>query len=114
MLDRAVGESGFSDKARGVTLMTYYETASTNRAAQGELPSVVTRERMEGALLRLPRFTRKVFLAHRVDDLSYSEIAARTGVSVQRVEREIARALVGLDRALTESPRTGWWRRWAN
>lgn len=94
--------------------MVYHETAGIDCAARSQLPIVVTRERMQAALLRLPRFTREVFLAHRIDDLSYAEIAARTGVSVRRVEREIARALVGLDRALTEPPRSGWWQRWTN
>lgn len=89
--------------------MIYHETVGTDCAAQSELPFVVTRDRMEAALLRLPRFTREVFLAHRIDDLSYTEIAARTGVSIQRVECEIARAIFGLDRALTQPPR---FRRW--
>ncbi len=47
--------------------------------------------RLKAAFLTLPRFTREIFLAHRIDDLSYVEIADRTGVSVRRVEREIAR-----------------------
>lgn len=91
--------------------MVYHETAGTDCAARSQLSIVVTRERMQAALLRLPRFTREVFLAHRIDDLSYTEIAARTGVSVRRVEYEIARAIFGLDRALTEPPRASWWRR---
>ena len=94
--------------------MTYHEIAGPDCADRSQLTIVVTRERMQAALLRLPRFTREVFLAHRIDDLSYIEIAARSGVSVRRVEREIARALVGLDRALTELPRSRWWQRWAN
>jgi DNA-directed RNA polymerase specialized sigma24 family protein len=46
-------------------------------------------------------------------DLSYVEIAKITGVSVRRIEREIVRAIVGIDRAMTERPpRTRWWKRW--
>ncbi|MDQ8757641.1 sigma-70 region 4 domain-containing protein [Sphingosinicella sp. LHD-64] len=68
---------------------------------------------MEAALLTLPRFTRAVFLAHRIDNLNYAEIADQTGVSVRRIEREIARAIYGLDRAMeSELPRRRWWRRW--
>ena len=68
-------------------------------------------ELMEAALLALPRLTREVFLAHRLDDLSYGEIATITGVSTRRIEREIARALIALDRALSERrpPRPRWW-----
>lgn len=75
------------------------------------MPTTELLERMEAALLTLPRFTREVFLAHRVDDLSYGEIAKITGVSVRRVEREMARAIVGIDRAMREhQPRTRWWK----
>ena len=34
--------------------------------------------RMERAMLALPRTTREIFLAHRLDDLSYVEIAGIT------------------------------------
>ena len=69
-------------------------------------------ERMEAALMKLPRLTREIFLAHRLDDLSYTEIAAITGSSTQRVEHEIARALIALDRGLCgEHLRVRWWER---
>lgn len=45
-------------------------------------------ELMEAALLALPRVTREIFLAHRLDDLSYGDIATITGVSTRRIERE--------------------------
>ena len=68
---------------------------------------------MEAALLTLPRFTREVFLAHRLNDLDYGEIASIAGVSVRRIEHEIARSILALHRALTGPlPRTRWWERW--
>lgn len=67
--------------------------------------------RLETALETLPRFTREVFLAHRVDDLSYAEIAKATGTSVKRVQREMARALFGLCRAMDGRP-LRWWEWW--
>ena len=45
--------------------------------------------------------SREVFLAHRLDGLSYVDIAKRTGLSVADVERHIAEAIVHLDRELT-------------
>lgn len=67
-------------------------------------------ERLNQAIATLPRRDREIFLAHRVDGLSYQEIADRTGLSVRRVERHIARALYGIDRTL-EGPLLRWWER---
>ena len=67
--------------------------------------------RFKAALMTLPRYTRAVFLAHRMDDLSYDEIALRTGVSVQRVEREMARAIYGLMCAMVGVRPRKWWKR---
>lgn len=71
------------------------------------------RKRYRAAFATLPRFTQKVFWAHRIDDLSYPEIAKRYGIGIRQVEREIARAIYGIDRALAtmeRQPRMGWWR----
>lgn len=46
--------------------------------------------------------TREVFILHRVDELTYAEIAARLGISVSTVEYHIMRALVHLDEALRQ------------
>ncbi len=67
-------------------------------------------ERLNQAIANLPHRDRDIFLAHRVDGLSYQEIADRTGLSLRRVERHIARALYGIDRAL-EGPPLRWWER---
>jgi RNA polymerase sigma factor (sigma-70 family) len=39
-------------------------------------------EEIEAALAELPREQREVFLAHEIDGLSFKELAARSGVSV--------------------------------
>ena len=66
--------------------------------------------RMERAMSKLPAMTRDIFLAHRLDHLSYRDIAARTGLSVREIERHMERALrrlcIEIDR---EPPR--WWQR---
>src|SRR3546814_7772009 len=55
--------------------------------------------RMEKAMRRMPRLEREVFLAHRLDNMPYEEIASRTGLAIKDVERCIARVLCALDRA---------------
>jgi RNA polymerase sigma factor (sigma-70 family) len=69
------------------------------------------RKALEAALRRLPRLQRTVYIAACRDGLAYEEIARQTGLSVARVERLLARALIGLDRRLSV-PRRPWWRRW--
>ena len=54
--------------------------------------------RVEAAMVRLPAMTREIFMAHRVEGLSYAEIAERTGLSVKGVEKQMSKALVRLDR----------------
>jgi RNA polymerase sigma-70 factor (ECF subfamily) len=51
-------------------------------------------------MMRLRPKTREIFMAHRVEGLSYSEIAERTGLSVKGVEKQMGKALVQLDRYL--------------
>jgi len=81
-----------------------------------ELPPGLTEEevlaRMEAILLRLPRLTAEVFLAHRVDHLTYAQIAEGTGLTVPQVKRRMARALLALVRALDEPKPRPWWKFW--
>jgi RNA polymerase sigma-70 factor (ECF subfamily) len=67
--------------------------------------------RMEAALLRLPRLTREVFLANRLDHLTYAEIASRTGLTVPQVRRHMTRALLALEQAIRRETRP-WWKFW--
>lgn len=69
------------------------------------------RNRLERAMRAMPRRTREVFLAHRLEDMPYSEIAERTGLSLRAVERHMARAIGAIDRSLNGSP-PRWWERW--
>ncbi|WP_010160871.1 RNA polymerase sigma factor [Sphingomonas sp. PAMC 26617] len=67
---------------------------------------------MERALRALPRMTREVFLAHRLDGLDYIEIGRSAGLSPHHVERHMAQALCQLSRFLDGDERTPWQRRW--
>lgn len=55
---------------------------------------------VESELKNLRPSTRKVFLMHHVEHLSFPQIAARLGVSTRTVEREIVRALDHMQSAL--------------
>lgn len=57
--------------------------------------------RLETAMTRLKPRTREIFLAHRIDGYSYSEIAALTGLSVKSVEKHMSRAIAFVDRVLS-------------
>jgi RNA polymerase sigma factor (sigma-70 family) len=60
---------------------------------------VLARERMtrmSHCLLRLNEKTRSILLAHRVDGLSYQEIAQQHGLSISAVEKHIAKATLQL------------------
>ena len=75
-----------------------------------DTPDPDLQHRLEEAILNIPKLQREIFLAHRLDDLSYGEIAERTGLTVRQVERHIARALYKLDKQL-DGIRLSWWER---
>jgi RNA polymerase sigma factor (sigma-70 family) len=54
------------------------------------------------ALDELTPRTREVFLLHRVDDLTYAQIAMQLDITIATVEYHISRALVHLDKALRQ------------
>ena len=56
--------------------------------------------RYRAVVERLPPRTREVFLLHRVDDLSYREIASRLDISIRTVEWHIAEAIVRIAKGL--------------
>lgn len=68
-------------------------------------------ERLEAGLQRMPKLRREIFLAVRVDDLSYPEIAERTGLSVEQVERYFAQSMLALRDALDGRQSAPWWKR---
>jgi RNA polymerase sigma-70 factor (ECF subfamily) len=67
--------------------------------------------RLEEAVAAMPRKQREIFLAHRLDDMSYAEIASRTGLTVRQVERQMARAIYKLCKQMDGQP-LSWWERW--
>ncbi|WNO53641.1 sigma-70 region 4 domain-containing protein [Stakelama saccharophila] len=67
--------------------------------------------RLDAALRSLRRIDREIFLAHRLDAMSYAEIARRTGLSAAQVQRRMAWALYAISRHMDGTP-LPWWRRW--
>lgn len=70
-----------------------------------------TLKRIERAIRNLPRRQREVFCAVRFDDLSYIEIAERTGLTVEHVERLLALALCSVSRHVDRAACRRWWQR---
>jgi RNA polymerase sigma-70 factor (ECF subfamily) len=66
---------------------------------------------LEEAVGNLPRIQREIFMAHRLDEMTYEEIAARTGLSVRRVERHLARAISKVTKQVTRGRKLSWWER---
>jgi RNA polymerase sigma-70 factor (ECF subfamily) len=56
--------------------------------------------RYEDAVQRLPDRTREAFLLHRLDELTYREIAERLGISIPTVQYHVGRALAQISTAL--------------
>jgi RNA polymerase sigma factor (sigma-70 family) len=67
--------------------------------------------RMEEAMLNIPKLQREIFMAVRLDDMSYGEIARRTGLTVRQVERHMGKALYKLMKQM-DGRKLSVWERW--
>ncbi|ESZ86834.1 MAG: RNA polymerase sigma factor [Blastomonas sp. CACIA14H2] len=67
--------------------------------------------RAECAVVHMSPVEREIFLAIRVDELSYSDVAALHGITVAEVERHFAGALRILDRHMHVRHHK-WWQFW--
>ena len=56
--------------------------------------------RLEAAMAKLSPKTREIFMAHRLDGLSYKQISADTGLSVKGVEWHMSKAIAHIARAV--------------
>ena len=85
-----------------------FERTINNDPETGETVDPEELARLERGLRALPRTTRDIFVARRLDHLSYAEIADITGLSVSRVERHMAKAILQLGRYARGDERTAW------
>jgi RNA polymerase sigma-70 factor (ECF subfamily) len=58
---------------------------------------------LEQALARLGQRRRKIFLLHRLEDMTYAEIGATVGMSEKGVKKQMAKALLELRQAMGPS-----------
>jgi DNA-directed RNA polymerase specialized sigma24 family protein len=75
-----------------------------------DTPDPVDLARLERAIANLPHLQREVFLAHRVDGLSYSQIACWKNLTRRMVQKLMERALINIDRQL-DGHALRWWQR---
>lgn len=84
------------------------DAAAEAAATDHDNPTI---EQLDAALLTLRRLDRELFLAHRLDQMSYRQMADITGLSLKQVRKRMARAMYDFDRALSGQPRRRrrWW-----
>lgn len=96
------------DWGRGLSLQrAKLERLETDAPAHVDQVAILesrdTLRRLEVAMLKLKPRTRQIFMAHRLDGLSYAEIAELTGISVKGVEKQMSKAIAKIDRMLDRS-----------
>ncbi len=102
-------DRGRSERAQ----VTVAELDALHRHAQDDLdPSRIAEARMEVhslsvAINQLPPRRRAIFIAARLEELPYKEIAARHGVTVRIVDRELSLALEYLSEVLNKNRHIG-------
>lgn len=101
---RRISTNLLRDWGRGRTRQYSSEAPQFARESHVDQVAVLesrdTLRRLEAAISRLKPKTRAIFLAHRLDGLSYAEIAELTGLSVKGVEKQMSKAIAKIDRLL--------------
>ncbi|MGC6331824.1 RNA polymerase sigma factor, partial [Rhizorhabdus sp. FW153] len=69
----------------------------------GQLEARADLKQLEIILANMRPKTRDIFIAHRIEGLSYKDIAERTGLSVKGVEWQMSQAIQQIDRAMRRS-----------
>jgi RNA polymerase sigma-70 factor (ECF subfamily) len=72
------------------------ELALIPEDAQEREDVIEARQRLDllrGAIAELPERTRRIFVLHRLEELTYAEIAQRLGISESSVQKHLAKAL---------------------
>ncbi|PZU44155.1 MAG: RNA polymerase subunit sigma-24 [Sphingomonas sp.] len=85
------------------SLADHVPVEDVNPAGPDPVAAIEARDllnRIQSALHKLGPRTCDIFLAHRIDGLSYKEIASSTGLSVKGVEWHMTKAIAHIDRVM--------------
>lgn len=99
--DRAKSVSGAAERTH-VALEPEVHAANDGDP-HGILEARQTLARYEAAVMRLKPRTREIYLLHRLDGLSYDQIATELDLSVSAVEKQMMKAIAHIDRAMGRS-----------
>ena len=78
------------------------EQARSDIDELGRLEARDSLRRLEAAMHHLKPRSRDIFLAHRLDGMTYVEIAEQTGLSVKRVEKIMSKTIGQLTRLMEQ------------
>ncbi|MBL8645973.1 MAG: RNA polymerase sigma factor [Sphingosinicella sp.] len=97
-----LADSGRRAAVRGEMVPLQVDTAAMAYAPEQthDIEVEDVRRQYRAAVDALPPRTREVFLLHRVDELTYRQIAERLGIGIRTVEWHIAEAQVRIGEAL--------------
>ena len=71
----------------------YVKENLNGNSADSKIRSDELQKQLENVLSQIPEGSREVLLMNRIDDMSYTEIANRLGISVKAVEKRMSVAL---------------------
>lgn len=102
---RQIGRNLLKDRARSPEHRHMISDADVEhvRSDIDELGRLEARDglrRLEAAMVHLKPRSRDIFLAHRLDGMTYNEIAEQTGLSVKRVEKIMSKTIGQLTRMM--------------
>lgn len=86
---------------RSLVLFEPERHAANDSGPHEALEARQTLERYERAVMGLKPRTREIFLLHRLDKLTYEQIADNLEMSVGGVEKQMSKAIAHIDRALS-------------
>ncbi len=96
---RNVVLNSLREGVRSVVRPFHDEEELVDTSTAGTEQTVLTSERLRRAMDiidRMPARRREAFLQHRVEELSYAEVAQRMGISIKAVEKHISAAMAYL------------------
>jgi RNA polymerase sigma-70 factor (ECF subfamily) len=104
---RQIGRNLLTDRARSAEQRHMAPDAQLKHAISdidelGRLEARDSLRRLEAAMLRLKPRSRDIFLARRLDGMTYVEIAEQTGLSVKRVEKIMSKTIGQLTRLMEQ------------